>query len=204
MQNNQLKYYANQTAGTMYGGIGCGFYKVNGVYWMGKKFNGFGIFRFRKSDIAVDANGNATAATAGEDPFKMILPFVQMTQYYVDQANGQIYFYMQNNMNSTGPKVPGVYRLPMSAVEAHDALGEDTPITDAVLIDDSPVRATAMSVWESPSSPVMESMFTGVTSLLPAMTNRCPTAWLLIPAIPCTTAVSSACRLSPTRMAPCR
>ena len=139
VQNNQLKYYANQTAGTMYGGIGCGFYKVNGVYWMGKKFNGFGIFRFRKSDIAVDANGNATAATAGEDPFKMILPFVQMTQYYVDQANGQIYFYMQNNMNSTGPKVPGVYRLPMSAVEAHDALGEDTPITDAVLIDDSPV-----------------------------------------------------------------
>ena len=139
VQNNQLKYYVNNTAGMMYGGIGCGFYKVNGVYWMGKKFNGFGIFRFRKSDIAVDSNGNATAATAGEDPFKVILPYVQMTQYYVDQANGQIYFYMQNNMNSSGPKTPGVYRLPMSAIEAHDAAGEDTPITDAVLIDDSPV-----------------------------------------------------------------
>ena len=46
---------------------------------------------------------------------------------------------MQNNMNTSGPKTPGVYRLPMSAVEGHDAAGEDTPITDAVLIDDSPV-----------------------------------------------------------------
>ena len=139
VQNNQLKYYVNQTAGMMYGGIGCGFYKVNGIYWMGKKFNGYGIYRFRKSDIAVDGNGEATAAGPGEDPFKVILPYVQMTQYYVDQANGQIYFYMQANMNSNGPKTPGVYRLPMSAVEAHDAAGEDTPITDAVLIDDSPV-----------------------------------------------------------------
>ena len=139
VQNNQLKYYANQTAGMMYGGIGCGFYKVNGVYWMGKKFNGFGIFRFRKSDIAVDNAGNPTAATMGEDPFKIILPYVQMTQFYVDQANGQIYFYMQENKNPNGPKTPGVYRLPMSAVEAHDAAGEDTPITEAILIDDSPV-----------------------------------------------------------------
>jgi len=139
VQNNQLKYYANQTAGMMYGGIGCGFYKVNNVYWMGKKFNGYGIFRFRKGDIAVDSEGNATQATIGEDPFKVILPYVQMTQYYVDQVNGQIYFYMQANQSGTGPKTPGVYRLPMSAVEAHDAAGEDTPITDAVLIDDSPV-----------------------------------------------------------------
>ena len=139
VQNNQLRYYFNQTAGMMYGGIGCGFYKVNGVYWMGKKFNGYGIFRFRKSDIAVDSNGQPTAAGAGEDPFKVILPYVQMTQYYVDQANGQIYFYMQNNLNSSGPKTPGVYRMPMSAVEAHDAAGEETPITEAVLIDDSPV-----------------------------------------------------------------
>ena len=139
VQNNSLKYYQNQTAGTTYGGIGCGFYKVNDVYWMGKKFNGYGIFRFRKSDIAVDDQGNPTAATVGNDPFKIILPFVQMTQYYVDQANGQIYFYMQKNQNSEGPMTPGVYRLPMSAVEAHDAAGEDTPIMDAVLIDDSPV-----------------------------------------------------------------
>ena len=139
VQNNQLRYYYNQTAGMMYGGIGCGFYKVNGVYWMGKKFNGFGIFRFRKSDIAVDNEGNATAAGPGDNPFKVILPMVQMTQFYVDQANGQIYFYMQDNKNPSGPKTPGVYRLPMSAVEAHDAVDEDTPITEAVLIDDSPV-----------------------------------------------------------------
>ncbi|MBQ7690279.1 MAG: leucine-rich repeat domain-containing protein [Muribaculaceae bacterium] len=134
VQNNWLSYYPNGTAGWMYGGIGCGFYKIGDTYWMGKKFNGFGIFRFRKSDFTPDV-----ASTGGEDPFKSILPYVQMTQFYVDQANGYIYFYLQSSKAAGRNDVPGVYRLPMSAVAENDAQWLDTDMTQAVLIDDSPV-----------------------------------------------------------------
>ena len=134
VQNNWLSYYPNGTAGWMYGGIGCGFYKIGDTYWMGKKFNGFGIFRFRKSDFTPDV-----ASTGGTDPFKSILPFVQMTQFYVDQANGYIYFFLQKSTAAGRNDVPGVYRLPMSAVAANDAMDMDTDMSSAVLLDDSPV-----------------------------------------------------------------
>ncbi len=134
VQNNWLSYYPNGTAGWMYGGIGCGFYKIGDTYWMGKKFNGFGIFRFRKSDFTPDV-----ASTGGTDPFKAILPYVQMTQFYVDQANGYIYFFLQKSTAAGRNDVPGVYRLPMSAVAANDAMDMDTDMSTAVLLDDSPV-----------------------------------------------------------------
>ncbi|MBR1804077.1 MAG: leucine-rich repeat protein [Muribaculaceae bacterium] len=134
VQNNWLSYYPNGTAGWMYGGIGCGFYKIGDTYWMGKKFNGFGIFRFRKSDFKVDE-----ASTGGTDPFKSILPYVQMTQFYVDQANGYIYFYLQKSTGAGRNDVPGVYRLPLSVVAANDANDMDTDMSSAVLLDDSPV-----------------------------------------------------------------
>ncbi|MBO4871559.1 MAG: leucine-rich repeat protein [Muribaculaceae bacterium] len=133
VQNNWLTYYPNGTAGWQYGGIGCGFYKVGDTYWMGKKFNGFGIFRFRKSDFKEEP------ASVGPDPFKSILPFVQMTQFYVDQENGYIYFYLQSSKAAGRNDVPGVYRLPMSAVAENDANELDTDMTQAVLLDDSPV-----------------------------------------------------------------
>lgn len=133
VENNWLSYYPNGTAGWMYGGIGCGFYKVGDTYWMGKKFNGFGIFRFRESDFKEEAS------TGGEDPFKSILPFVQMTQFYVDEANGYLYFYLQSSKAAGRNDVPGVYRLPMSAIAENDAKGMDTDMSQAVLIDDSPV-----------------------------------------------------------------
>ena len=134
VQNNWLSYYPNGTAGWMYGGIGCGFYKIGDTYWMGKKFNGFGIFRFRASDFTPDV-----ASTGGEDPFKSILPFVQMTQFYVDQANGYLYFYLQSSRAAGRNDVPGVYRLPLSVIAQNDANGIDTDMSSAVLIDDSPV-----------------------------------------------------------------
>ena len=134
VQNNWLSYYPNGTAGWMYGGIGCGFYKIGDTYWMGKKFNGFGIFRFRESDFTPDE-----ASSGGPDPFKSILPFVQMTQFYVDEPNGYIYFYLQSSAAAGRNDVPGVYRLPMSVVAQNDANGMDTDMSQAVLLDDSPV-----------------------------------------------------------------
>ena len=133
VQNNQLPYYKGDY-GWMYGGIGCGFYKFGDTYWMGKKFNGFGIFRFRDQDIYAEGSG-----ASHENPFKAILPFVQMTQYFVDNENGYIYFYLQNSRQAGRNDVPGVYRLPLSAVETADAQGLDTDMSQAVLLDDSPV-----------------------------------------------------------------
>lgn len=134
VQNNWLSYYPNGTAGWMYGGIGCGFYKIGDTYWMGKKFNGFGIFRFRNSDFTPDQ-----ASSGGPDPFKSILPYVQMTQFYVDEPNGYLYFYLQNSSAAGRNDVPGVYRLPLSAIAENDANDMDTDMSQAVLIDDSPV-----------------------------------------------------------------
>ncbi len=141
-QNSWLPYYSDQWS---YGAIGAGLSKTpdaeNGdVYWVGKKFNGFGIYRFRNggalNDIYQDGGANKT------QHFKPTLQGYQITTFYIDQTNGYLYFYLQADKENGTTVVPGVYRLPMAAIEADDALGDNAKgvkMEVATLIDDSPV-----------------------------------------------------------------
>ncbi len=141
-QNNWLPYYSDQWS---YGAIGAGLTKTpdaeNGdVYWVGKKFNGFGIFRFRNggalNDIYPDGGAGKT------QHFKPTLKGVQITTFYIDQENGYLYFYAQADKENGTTIVPGIYRLPMSAIYEDDAKGDaaqGVTMEAATLVDNSPV-----------------------------------------------------------------
>ena len=138
--NDQLPYYGNPW---IYGAIGAGFqYRksdiidtngttLEGVYWMAKKFNGFGIFRFDKSRIYESGQGSSHA----DKCLPVILDNVQMTTFYIDEENGYLYAFAQKD-NSDAKCQPGLYRIPMATVAAKQG---DLRLSDGVLVDDSPI-----------------------------------------------------------------
>ncbi len=141
-QNNWLPYYSDQWS---YGAIGAGLTKTvdtekGDVYWVGKKFNGFGIYRFRNggayNDIYPDGGAGKT------QHFKPTLKGYQITTFYIDEKNGWLYFYLQADKENGTTVVPGIYRLPMQAIYDDDAKGdaaEGVSMAAATLVDNSPV-----------------------------------------------------------------
>ncbi len=130
-KNDWLPYYGNPWA---YGAIGAGFaMDSTNVYWVAKKFSGLGIFRFKKSDIYT-----AEEAKKHNPPYKTVLPDDQLTSFYMDEANGYLYFFLQKGASVSG-YVPGVYRLPLQAIKDADAADESVTLAAATLIDNSPV-----------------------------------------------------------------
>ncbi len=124
LQNNQLSYYG---AGITYGAIGCGiFLDSEGTFWMGKKFNGEGLFRFKKEDI-----GNTSVT-----PQPIIFQGMIMTTFYIDEANGYVYLYLQKNTTSD-PAPLGLYRVALSDIKTLQNGAKISTI--GKLIDNSPV-----------------------------------------------------------------
>ena len=126
LQNNWLAYYGKSIS---YGAIGSGLVRDSeGVYWMGKKFNGNGIFRFNESDIHSDGN------IPSETPFKVLFEGTMITTFTLDEANGYLYAYLQKG---TKGEKPGIYRIPLSAIKEND---DNTSFANhGLLIDDAPV-----------------------------------------------------------------
>ncbi len=130
LQNQWLPYYGDKLS---WGAIGAGFAKDSkNVYWMGKKFNGLGIFRFTTADIYPDGGAGKT------QNFKVILADNQITTFYLDETHGYLYFYLQKSIKPDQYK-PGVYRIALADIAAADAANAEVEITAATLIDDSPV-----------------------------------------------------------------
>ena len=140
MQNNWLPYYNDQIT---YGAIGAGMTMRatdviaadgttrNNVYWVAKKFNGQGIFRFDRSMLYSDGTG----ADHPDKQLPVYLNNVQMTSFYLDEENGYLYFFVQKD--NVGGSVPGLYRIALATLNAKQNLA--TVAEDAVLIDDSPI-----------------------------------------------------------------
>lgn len=141
-QNSWLPYYSDQWS---YGAIGAGLTKTvdtekGDVYWVGKKFNGFGIYRFRNggayNDIYPDGGAGKT------QHFKPTLKGYQITTFYLDEKNGYLYFYLQGDKENGTVVTPGIYRLPMQAIYDDDAKGESAEgvsMAAATLVDNAPV-----------------------------------------------------------------
>lgn len=129
LNNNWLPYYGTDIT---WGAIGCGIERDSeGVYWMGKKFNGNGIFRFMEGAIS-----NPDVAPE-EDPAKKVyypvmLNGVTLTTLTLDEKNGFLYCFLQFD----GKHVPGVYRFDIQTMKDK---GETVSFDDATLIDASPV-----------------------------------------------------------------
>ncbi len=140
MQNNWLPYYNDKIT---YGAIGAGMTMRatdvidangttrNNVYWVAKKFNGQGIFRFDKSMLYTDGTGDQHT----DKQLPVYLNNVQMTCFYLDEENGYLYFFVQKDNVSNS--VPGLYRIALATLEAKQEMA--TIAEDAVLIDNSPI-----------------------------------------------------------------
>ena len=140
MQNNWLPYYNDKIT---YGAIGAGMTMRatdvvasdgttrNNVYWVAKKFNGQGIFRFDKSMLYTDGTGDQHT----DKQLPVYLNNVQMTCFYLDEENGYLYFFVQKD--NVGNSVPGLYRIALATLEAKQDMA--TIAEDAVLIDNSPI-----------------------------------------------------------------
>lgn len=98
VQNNWLPWYGSDIT---YGAIGCGMERDSeGVYWMGKKFNANGIFRFTEKDIYPNGGGGNPI------PFPILFNGISMSTFTLDEANGYLYCYAY--AGPIGVK-PGVY-----------------------------------------------------------------------------------------------
>ena len=142
MQNGWLPYYNDKIT---WGAIGAGMQMRatdvvasdgttrNNVYWVAKKFNGQGIFRFDKNMI-YSASDNEGAYHQNEQ-LPVYLYNVQMTTFYIDEENGYLYFFVQKD--NVGNATPGLYRISLATLATKQ--DQATVADDAVLIDDSPI-----------------------------------------------------------------
>ncbi len=135
-----MSYYDNQWS---YGCIKSGFAitqdkDANGnpepLYWLGMKYNGNGIYRFKESHVGTDGSAGRGGATGYSPIFNASTPI--FTTFYIDEANGHIYIYFET-ANSKELK-GGLYRFNLADIEANP---EPSKILDLphVLIDGAPV-----------------------------------------------------------------
>ncbi len=84
MTNSNTPFYGQ---GIAYGAITCGLYKdAQGWWWVGKNFNGQGIFRAQDDDIYASIDGIPI-------PSQILLSGEFMSTFAVDEARGQFYIW---------------------------------------------------------------------------------------------------------------
>ncbi len=116
-----LDYYGG---GISYGAIPHGFQRdSNGVNWLLIGYNGYGIYRFRDSDIHYNGNINPS-----NRPFGHVFPGTKLTSMYIDETNGYLYVF------SRMPAQYGLYRIALSDISDTDY----TNFKNLELIDASP------------------------------------------------------------------
>lgn len=141
MENNWMAFYG---AEWVYGCIKAGFAitettdaegNPEPLYWVGMKYNGNGIFRFRESNIG------KSSTEVGSRPseaifFNKLDPI--MTTFAVDTKNDHLYFYVDRMGKSAKEFVKGgLYRVNISDLEKNPEAAFST--YNAVLIDGAPV-----------------------------------------------------------------
>lgn len=116
LENTWLGYYNDPWA---YGCIKCGFAITQDkdadgnpepLYWLGMKYNGFGIFRFKESDIATSSPVKPSYPTVLGN-FNPII-----TTFNIDEKNDEIYMYIETaGSEANGSLVKGgLYRAKLS------------------------------------------------------------------------------------------
>lgn len=155
MENNWMNYYGSAWA---YGCIKAGFAITQDtdaagnpepLYWVGMRYNGYGIYRFKESHIG---NAEAAGAATGYDPILQNLN-TNLSAFYIDEKNDHFYIYIASATNVNA----GLYRVKYS-----DLLANPNPNTFAelnpVLIDGAPIK------FEGAAG----SQETGITQLAPS------------------------------------
>lgn len=142
MENNWLGYYGQPWT---YGCIKSGFAitqttdaagNPEPLYWVGMKYNGNGIFRFREKDIIETLpEGQQGRPLPAEAPYLVTLAPI-FTTFNLDVANGHMYIYVEKMSDNT---LAGLYRVNMADIEANPNPSSFAAL-NPVLIDGSPVK----------------------------------------------------------------
>lgn len=135
MENNWMAFYNNQWS---YGCIKSGFAITNDtdgkpLYWLGMRYNGFGIYRFKDEHV-----GTAADKVGSMPPYGVIGGAVSMqpSAFYIDEKNDHMYIYI---VTATDGTKAGLYRFKYSDILANPdpaSLSELNP----VLVDGSPIK----------------------------------------------------------------
>lgn len=141
MENNWMGYYG---APWSYGCIKAGFAIENDeatnepIYWLGMKYNGEGIFRFRQSDIGKSGSESEKGKLPTFRPyFTSVQPI--FTTFNIDFKNRYFYIYLEYVKAGATRPGAGLYRISLDKLE-ENGLSDDFAAVEAELIDGSPVR----------------------------------------------------------------
>jgi len=113
------------------------------LYWVGMKFSGNGIYRFKQKDIGTPG---APAAKPEKSVFiNQMNPI--FTTFYLDEAHNQMYIYMEiGGANEENWTKAGVYRIDLAKLEANP---EPATIEEVgILVDGAPVLWEGSGVTE--------------------------------------------------------
>lgn len=141
MENNWMGFYGQPW---QYGCIKCGFAitqttdaagNPEPLYWVGMKYNGNGIFRFRQKDIMETVPEGQGRPLPDEASYLTRLSPV-FTTFNVDAQNGHLYLYIETMTDKTPA---GLYRVNLADIEATPNPSEFAEL-NPVLIDGSPVK----------------------------------------------------------------
>ncbi len=142
MENNWMGFYNQEWS---YGCIKCGWAVTTGTdgegndvpeYWVGMKYNGNGIYRFRDEHIGEAGKTgpkpeNGTFINACSPIF---------TTFYIDEANQQLYLYLETTGGTEETITKGgLYRIEMSKLLATPNPSKFSDL-EPQLIDGSPVK----------------------------------------------------------------
>ncbi len=149
VENNWLGFYG---APWSYGCIKSGWAITQGenakgdpepVYWVGMKYNGNGIYRFREQHVG-------TASKPGEKPSDGVFlnglnPI--FTTFHIDEENGHMYIYIEKAGSGDKLVKGGVYRINIADLEANPD-PSDFSTLNPILVDGAPVKYEGSSTNE--------------------------------------------------------
>lgn len=143
VENNWLGFYGSPWS---YGCIKAGWAITQGknaagedepVYWVGMKYNGNGIYRFREEHVG-ESSSNPGAKPENGAFLCSLNPI--FTTFYIDEANGHMYIYIEKAGTSEANLVKGgLYRINLADLEATPDPTDFSKL-NPVLIDGSPVK----------------------------------------------------------------
>jgi len=135
MENNWMGYY---NMNWVYGCIKAGFAITQEegapLYWVGMRYNGNGIYRFKQENIGTSS---APGAVPDQTKYAPILANVmsQPSAFYIDEANNHFYIYLCAGNGISA----GLYRVNLDALLANPD-PSDFSTLNPVLVDGSPIK----------------------------------------------------------------
>ena len=150
VENNWMGFYGSPWS---YGCIKCGWAITQGenakgepepVYWVGMKYNGNGLFRFREEHVGT---GTDNVGPKPEDGVFLNALNPIYTTFNIDEENGHIYLYIEKAGSGDNLVLGGLYRINLDDLEENPDPSDFSKL-NPVLIDGAPVYYEGSSTNE--------------------------------------------------------